>query len=98
MLERFYALTGMLKKGAQILMGCDPVASQGKTYPHEKYSPRHETKAMEPKLSGLSLKIYRLTNSRVCIDSTPKCQRRTYIFSGNLGSSYRQECSRLCCL
>ena len=57
--------TGVPKQGAQILMGCGPLASQDKTYPDEKYSPiRHEKKSKELKLSALSLKIYWLTNSR----------------------------------
>ena len=45
-----------------------PLTSQDETEPGEKYSPKHEKNLMEPKLSGLSLKIYRLTNSGVCIN------------------------------
>ena len=93
----FLVLSELIKKGIQILMGRGPLASQDETYPDEKYSPRHKKKSMDPKLSGLSSKIYRLTNSRVCIDSKPKLQRRAYIFSGSLGSC-RQKRSRLCFL
>ena len=62
------------------------------------YSQRDEKKSAAPKLPGLSLKIYRLTNSRVSIDTKLKLHRRAYIFSGNSGSSHREKRLKLCSL